>query len=59
MISFRGDHAGISEVTDLPYSPTKLTWKEKEDVNSNQLEREKEKKLGKLKTKKANGTIQI
>ncbi|KAH0712573.1 hypothetical protein KY289_008532 [Solanum tuberosum] len=25
VISFRGDHAGISEPTDLPYSPTNLT----------------------------------
>ncbi|XP_055824996.1 uncharacterized protein LOC129893485 [Solanum dulcamara] len=25
VISFKGDHAGISEPTDLPYSPTKLT----------------------------------
>lgn len=29
VISFRGDHNGVSEPTDLPYSPTKLTWKGK------------------------------
>ncbi|KAH0698463.1 hypothetical protein KY284_012678 [Solanum tuberosum] len=55
VISFRGDHAGISEPIDLPYSPTKLTWKGKEVVTGNQLERERQKKVGKLKTKKADG----
>ncbi|KAG5601604.1 hypothetical protein H5410_032974 [Solanum commersonii] len=46
VISFRGDHAGISEPTYLPYSPTKLTWKGKEVVIDNQLERERHKKVG-------------
>ncbi|KAK6797420.1 hypothetical protein RDI58_005122 [Solanum bulbocastanum] len=59
VISFRGDHAGISEPTNLPYSPTKLTWKGKEVVTGNQLERERQKKVGKLKTKKANEKFQI
>ncbi|KAG5591342.1 hypothetical protein H5410_041856 [Solanum commersonii] len=45
VISFRGDHAGISEPTDLPYSPTNLTWKGKEAVTGNQLERERQKKI--------------
>ncbi|KAK6780248.1 hypothetical protein RDI58_022432 [Solanum bulbocastanum] len=59
VISFRGDHAGISEPTDLSYSPTKLTWKGKEIVTGNQLEKERQKKVGKLKTRKANGKSQI
>ncbi|WMV34726.1 hypothetical protein MTR67_028111, partial [Solanum verrucosum] len=46
VISFRGDHAGISDPTYLPYSRTKLTWKGKEVVTDNQLERERHKKLG-------------
>ncbi|XP_075076275.1 uncharacterized protein LOC142162946 [Nicotiana tabacum] len=32
VISFGGDHTGVSYPTDLPYSPTKLTWKGKEVV---------------------------
>ncbi|KAH0671163.1 hypothetical protein KY289_025656 [Solanum tuberosum] len=59
VITFRGDHRGVSEPTDLPYSPTKVTWKGKEAMTSNQLERAREKKVGKLKTKKANGRSQI
>jgi len=59
VISFRGDHTGISEPTDLPYSPTNLTWKGKEDVTGNQLERERQKKVDKLKTRKTNGKSQI
>ncbi|KAK6776122.1 hypothetical protein RDI58_027123 [Solanum bulbocastanum] len=41
VISFRGDHAGISKPTNLPYSPTKLTWKGKKVVTGNQLEKER------------------
>lgn len=59
MISFKGDSRGSSEPTDLPYSPTKLTWKEKKVVTNNQLEGEREKKLGKLKAMKANGKSHI
>ncbi|WMV55318.1 hypothetical protein MTR67_048703 [Solanum verrucosum] len=59
VITFRGDHRGVSEPTDLPYSPTKVTWKGKEAMTSNQLERAREKKVGKLKTKIANGRSQI
>ncbi|KAK6784302.1 hypothetical protein RDI58_017757 [Solanum bulbocastanum] len=59
VITFEGDHRGVSEATDLPYLPTKVTWKGKEAMTSNHLEREREKKVGKLKTKKANGRSQI
>ncbi|KAG5623242.1 hypothetical protein H5410_008460, partial [Solanum commersonii] len=59
VISFRGDHAGISKPTDLPYSPTNLIWKGKEAVTCNQLERERQKKVDKLKTRKTNGKSQI
>ncbi|KAH0734285.1 hypothetical protein KY285_009992 [Solanum tuberosum] len=59
VIYFRGDHDGISEPTDLPYSHTNLTWKGKEVVTGNQLERERQKKVGKLKTRKTNGKSQI
>ncbi|KAG5617272.1 hypothetical protein H5410_017096 [Solanum commersonii] len=58
VISFRGNHAGISEHTDLPYSPTNLTWKGKEVVTGNQLERERQ-KVDKLKTRKTNGKSHI
>ncbi|KAH0690163.1 hypothetical protein KY289_017521 [Solanum tuberosum] len=59
VITFRGDHRRVSEPTDLPYSPTKVTWKGKKAMTSNQLERERGKKVGKLKTKIANGRSQI
>ncbi|KAK4341279.1 hypothetical protein RND71_039780 [Anisodus tanguticus] len=39
-ISFIGDDIGVSEPTDLPYSPTKLTWKGKVAVTDNQLEKQ-------------------
>ncbi|KAK6773678.1 hypothetical protein RDI58_028916 [Solanum bulbocastanum] len=41
VISFRGDFAGISEPTNFPYSPTKLTWKGKKVVTGKQLKRER------------------
>ncbi|KAF3645595.1 hypothetical protein FXO38_02688 [Capsicum annuum] len=59
LIGFRGDFAGVSEPTDLPYSPFKLTWKGKKAITSNHLENAREMKLGKLKAKKANGRTQI
>ncbi|XP_049414752.1 uncharacterized protein LOC125877524 [Solanum stenotomum] len=52
-ISFKGDEFGVVEPTNLPYSPKKVTWKGKAAMTSNQLVAEKEKKVGKLKTKKA------
>jgi len=51
-ISFRGDENGASIPTNLPYSPKKLTWKGKACVTSNQLTKDKEKKIGKLKAKR-------
>ncbi|KAM3216963.1 hypothetical protein P3L10_026406 [Capsicum annuum] len=58
-IGFRGDFAGVSESTDLPYSPSKLTWKGKKAITTNHLENAREMKLGKLKAKKAIGRTQI
>ncbi|KAM3382252.1 hypothetical protein P3S68_007825 [Capsicum galapagoense] len=58
-IGFRGDFARVSESMDLPYSPSKLTWKGKKAITSNHLENTREIKLGKLKAKKANGRTQI
>ncbi|XP_009788415.1 uncharacterized protein [Nicotiana sylvestris] len=52
-IAFKGDIDGVNVPTDLPYSPKKLTWKGKSAMSSSQLVAEKEKKIGKLKTKKA------
>ncbi|KAH0683196.1 hypothetical protein KY290_021783 [Solanum tuberosum] len=51
-ISFRGDENGAYVPTNLPYSPKKLTWKGKACVTSNQLTKDKEKKIGKLKAKR-------
>uniref|UniRef100_M1DYB9 Transposon MuDR mudrA n=1 Tax=Solanum tuberosum TaxID=4113 RepID=M1DYB9_SOLTU len=51
-ISFMGDENAASIPTNLPYSPKKLTWKGKACVTSNQLTKDKEKKIGKLKTKR-------
>ncbi|KAF3646316.1 putative DNA-directed RNA polymerase I subunit rpa1-like [Capsicum annuum] len=59
LIGFRGDLAGFSEPIDFPYSPSKLTWKGKKAITSNQLKNAREMKLGKLKDKKANGRAQI
>ncbi|KAK4342666.1 hypothetical protein RND71_038482 [Anisodus tanguticus] len=46
-INFIGNETGVSEPTDLPYSPTELTWKENAAVTRNQLE--------KLRTRKGKG----
>ncbi|KAH0665257.1 hypothetical protein KY285_026463 [Solanum tuberosum] len=51
-IGFRGDENGASIPTNLPYSPKKLTWKGKACVTLNQLTKDKEKKIGKLKAKR-------
>ncbi|KAM3326012.1 hypothetical protein P3S67_001138 [Capsicum chacoense] len=51
-IGSRGDENGISIPTNLPYSPKKLTYKCNTAMTSNQLNVEKEKKIGKLKTKR-------
>nr|XP_033514000.1 uncharacterized protein LOC104103862 [Nicotiana tomentosiformis] len=59
VISFREDHTDVSYPTDLPYSPTKLTWKGKEVVTRNQLEVARQKKVGKLKCGKLNGNSHI
>ncbi|WMV10366.1 hypothetical protein MTR67_003751 [Solanum verrucosum] len=50
-ISFRGDENCVAIPTNLPYSPKKLTWKGKACVTSNQLTKDKEKKICKLKAK--------
>ncbi|PHT94210.1 hypothetical protein T459_02092 [Capsicum annuum] len=59
LIGFRGDIVGVSEPINFLYSPSKLTWKGKKFVTSDQLENAREKKLKKLKAKKANRRIQI
>uniref|UniRef100_A0A3Q7ECQ1 PB1-like domain-containing protein n=1 Tax=Solanum lycopersicum TaxID=4081 RepID=A0A3Q7ECQ1_SOLLC len=52
MISYKGDENGVVVPTNLPYSPKKLTWKGKACVTSSQLNKDKEKKIGKLKAKR-------
>ncbi|CAN4082127.1 unnamed protein product [Withania somnifera] len=42
-ISFRGDSSGVSEPTDVPVSPTHLTWKGKAAMTTNLLEGRKAK----------------
>ncbi|KAM3378792.1 hypothetical protein P3S68_011205 [Capsicum galapagoense] len=59
LIGFRGNLAGVSEPIDFPYSPSKLTWKGKKAITSNQPKNARETKLGKLKDKKGNGRAQI
>ncbi|XP_060197528.1 uncharacterized protein LOC132626621 [Lycium barbarum] len=39
-IQFIGDASGVSAPTNLPYSPTKMTWRENETVTSIQLQDE-------------------
>ncbi|KAH0642903.1 hypothetical protein KY289_033877 [Solanum tuberosum] len=42
VITFRGDHRGVNDSTNLLYSPTKVTWKGKKDMTSNQLNDKRE-----------------
>ncbi|MCE5167103.1 hypothetical protein HAX54_037456, partial [Datura stramonium] len=51
-IDLKGDETGVSMSTNLPFSPRKLSWKEKVAMTSNQLTLEKDKKIGKLKTRR-------
>ncbi|KAM3218404.1 hypothetical protein P3L10_022934 [Capsicum annuum] len=51
-IGFKGDENGASIPTNLSYSPKKLAYKGNTAITSNQLNIEKEKRVGKLKTKR-------
>ncbi|KAK4337911.1 hypothetical protein RND71_042398 [Anisodus tanguticus] len=53
-ISFVGDSIGMSQPTDLPYQPPKLTWQNKTVVTGNQLRVA----IEKMKTRKGNGKSQ-
>ncbi|MCD9644582.1 60S ribosomal protein L32 [Datura stramonium] len=47
-IQFTRDSTRVSTPTNLPYSPTKVTWKGKEAITSNQLQHEVRKKRIKM-----------
>ncbi|OIS95903.1 hypothetical protein A4A49_10655 [Nicotiana attenuata] len=47
-IKFTGDDTGASTPTNLPYSPTKLTWKEKFTISSSQFQLEARKRNTKM-----------
>nr|XP_033512792.1 uncharacterized protein LOC117277467 [Nicotiana tomentosiformis] len=51
-INFTGDHTSVSEPTYLPYSPAGLMWKGKAATTSNQLEKQRQQKIKKLKIRK-------
>ncbi|KAK4364106.1 hypothetical protein RND71_015464 [Anisodus tanguticus] len=53
-ISFVGDSTGLSQPTNVPYQPPKLTWQNKDAVTGNKLRVTKEK----MKTRKGNGKSQ-
>ncbi|KAJ8536026.1 hypothetical protein K7X08_034427 [Anisodus acutangulus] len=53
-ISFVGDSTGMSQTTNVPYQPLKLTWQNKVVVTGNKLRVTKEK----MKTRKGNGKSQ-
>ncbi|KAK4362638.1 hypothetical protein RND71_017879 [Anisodus tanguticus] len=56
-IIFIGDDTSVSELINLPYSPTKLTWKEKAVVTDNQLEKQsRQRRIQKLRPRKGKGS---
>lgn len=52
IINFVGDHNGVSVPSNLPYSPTNLTWKGKTAITQGQLEMQNRQKIKKLKPRK-------
>ncbi|XP_016468642.1 uncharacterized protein LOC107791145 [Nicotiana tabacum] len=52
-----GDHIGASTPTNLPYSPTKLTWKGKTAISSSQVQLEARKRNTKMMAKKGKRKI--
>ncbi|XP_070053317.1 uncharacterized protein [Nicotiana tomentosiformis] len=52
-INFMGDENGVYLPSNLPYSPKKITWEGKAAMTSNQLVEEKERRITKLKAKRA------
>ncbi|XP_019264462.1 PREDICTED: uncharacterized protein LOC109242090 [Nicotiana attenuata] len=54
-INFVGDASCMSLPTQLPYSPKNLTWRGKDAITGNQLERQR---LAKMKSRKGNGNEQ-
>lgn len=53
IINFVGDHNGVNVPSNLPYSPTNLTWKGKAAITQGQLEMQnRQKKIKKLKPRK-------
>nr|XP_009761985.1 PREDICTED: uncharacterized protein LOC104214077 [Nicotiana sylvestris] len=54
-IKFAGDHTGASTPTNLPYSPTKLTWKGKAAISSSQVQLEARKRNIKMMAIKGKG----
>ncbi|KAG5581046.1 hypothetical protein H5410_051673 [Solanum commersonii] len=52
VISFKGDHNGISDPTNLPIQPKILTWKGKDAITTNQLKVQSQEIIAKLKPKK-------
>ncbi|KAG5610360.1 hypothetical protein H5410_021641 [Solanum commersonii] len=57
LISFKGDHNGLSYPTNFPIQPRNLTWKGKGVITTNQLEVQSQERIGKLKPK--NGQYQF
>ena len=51
-IQFTGNATGVSTPKNLPYSPTKITWRGKEVVTCNQLQNDARKKCIKMMAKK-------
>ncbi|KAG5619470.1 hypothetical protein H5410_019294, partial [Solanum commersonii] len=52
IINFVGDHNGVSVPSNLPFSPTNLTWKGKTAITQGQLEMQNRQKTKKLKPRK-------
>nr|XP_009761145.1 PREDICTED: uncharacterized protein LOC104213347 [Nicotiana sylvestris] len=51
-INFTGDTHGVSEPKDLPYTPPSLTWKGQFATTGNQLEKQRQQRIGKLQERK-------
>ncbi|KAH0653195.1 hypothetical protein KY290_031494 [Solanum tuberosum] len=56
-IQFTGDATEVSTPTNLPYSPTKITWRGKEAVTCNQLLNDARKKRMKMMARKGQGEL--
>lgn len=54
-IQFTRDVTRVSTLTNMPYSPTKISWQGREVITQNQLQNEVRKKCIKMMARKGQG----